>query len=202
MRRSHGHTQQAGGERQAGMTLIELMIAMAVLAIGMAGVMVLLTSAIATNNRNKGDTTGTMVAQMVLEKVANYPANTNGIIQVTDCRPAALGGPQTLNLATTAGPMPNGLGAQLDPAGSGTINWTQAQAAVPANYGMTYYVCGAQGSAAPYDVRWNVVQMTVGGGTTFTKLIVVSARPLGVIGGRVQGMYYQPPVTLRTIASM
>ena len=192
----------AGGNSQAGMTLIELMIAMVVLAIGMAGVMILITSAIATNSRNKGDTSGTMVAQTVLEKIAAYPANVNGIITITDCRPAALGGPQNLTISTAAAVLPNGAGAQLDPAGTGIINWNQAQAAVPANYKMTYYACGVQGTSAPYDVRWNVAQMTVSGGTTLTKLIIVSARPLGVLGGAVQGMYYQPPVTLRTITSM
>lgn len=202
MRRNDAHKRAGSRRGQAGMTLIELMIAMVVLAIGMAGVMILITSAIATNSRNKGDTTGTMVAQMVMEKIANYPANANGVITITDCRPAALGGPQILKIATTAGVMPAGLGAQFNPDGSGTINWNQAQAAVPANYAMTYYVCGAQGTAAPYDVRWNVVQMTTAGGTTFTKLVVVSARALGVLGGAAQGVYYQPPVTLRTITSM
>lgn len=194
--------QAAGGNSQAGMTLIELMIAMVVLAIGMAGVMILITSAIATNSRNKGDTSATMVAQTVLEKIAAYPANVNGIITITDCRPAALGGPQNLTISTTAAVLPVGAGAQLDPAGSGTINWNQPLANVPANYKMTYYACGVQGTAAPYDVRWNIGQMTAVGPTVYTKLIVVSARPLGVLGGSVQGMYYQPPVTLRTITSM
>lgn len=202
MRRSDMRKQAAGRRSQGGMTLIELMIAMAVLAIGMAGVMILITTGIATNSRNKGDTTGTMVAQMVLDKIATYPANAAGIIQVTDCRPANLGGPQLLNISTAAAALPVGAGAQLDPAGSGTINWAQAQANVPVNYGMTYYVCGAQGTSAPYDVRWNIAQMTVIGGTTYNKLIVVSARPLGVLGGAAQGVYYQPPVTLRTITSM
>ncbi len=198
-------TERQSGE--AGMTLIELMIAMLVLVVGMAGIMVMITAAIAGNSRNKGDTTGTMVAQMVLEKIAAYPVNQNAgvvplpFIVVQDCRPANLGGPQNLNIATTAAPLAaGGSGAQLD--GNGNINWLQAQGAVPANYGMTYYVCGAQGTAAPFDVRWNIVQMTVSGGTTYTKLITVSARPLGVLGGRNQGIYYQPPVTIRTITSM
>jgi len=202
MRTSDAPKQQAGRNSQAGMTLIELMIAMVVLAIGMAGVMILITSAIATNSRNKGDTTGTMVAQMVLEKLASYPASQNGLITITDCRPAAQGGPQNLTISTAAAALPAGAGAQLDPNGLGTINWAQNLAAVPANYQMTYWVCGAQGTAAPYDIRWNIAQMTVAGGTTYTKLIVVSARPLGVLGGAAQGMYYQPPVTLRTITSM
>lgn len=200
MTKSNGHKQRARRRREAGMTLIELMIAMVVLAIGMAGVMILITTAIATNSRNKGDTSATMVAQMVLEKIASYPANLNGVIIVQDCRPANLGGPQNLSIATTAGPMKNGAGALPD--ANGNIDWTQNAAAVPANYQMTYYVCGAQGTAAPYDIRWNIVQMNNIGGVTYTKLIVVSARPLGVLGGVAQGMYYQPPVTLRTIASM
>ena len=181
---------------QSGMTLIELMIAMVVLAVGMAGVMILLTTAIATNSRNKSDTTGTMLAQMVLEKIAAFPANQAGMLQVRDCRPAALGGPQTFFIST----LPGGLALLPD----GNINWTVAQAGVPANYGMIFFACGANGQAAPYDVRWNVQVISSLPGppvVIYTKLVTVSSRPSGAFGAR-DARAFAPPVTLRTIAGM
>jgi prepilin-type N-terminal cleavage/methylation domain-containing protein len=47
--RGMAHTNR----KQAGMTLVELMIAMVVLAVGMAGVLLMITSGIASNNRNR-----------------------------------------------------------------------------------------------------------------------------------------------------
>ena len=44
---------------EAGMSLIELMIAMIVLVVGMMGIMVMISTAITTNARNKMDTTAT-----------------------------------------------------------------------------------------------------------------------------------------------
>src|SRR4051794_38484182 len=60
---------------QQGMTLVELLIAMMVLAVGMSGVMTMVVAALASNGRNRTDTTATLVSQMVIEQMANVPAN-------------------------------------------------------------------------------------------------------------------------------
>ncbi len=66
-----GRWQRAG----AGMSLLELMIACLVLVVGLLGGMILITTTIANNNRNKWDSTGTLLAQKTLEAIASVPAN-------------------------------------------------------------------------------------------------------------------------------
>src|SRR5438552_18432468 len=70
---------------EQGMTLIELLIAMAIMAVGMAGVLVMITSAIATNSRNRNDSTGTMLAQMVIEQITAQASTLSNSPQITDC---------------------------------------------------------------------------------------------------------------------
>jgi prepilin-type N-terminal cleavage/methylation domain-containing protein len=170
-------------KNQAGMTMVELMIALTVLVIGMAGVAVLITSAIASNNSSKLDTGGTLLAQGVLEALAS---STSGTITVTDCAN------NNLPLATTGVTSP-GSGANLKT--DGTVDWSgQAYAAVPANYKMNYVTCGAQGQTATYEVRTHIITYTA-----TSRVIVVSARQLGAKSGSVS--LFAPPVTLRTLAS-
>ena len=173
---------------QSGMSLIELMIAMVVLVVGMLALMTLVTTAITTNNRNKLDTTGTMLAQTVLEGIAAQPATVNSTFTLTDCNPA---GAATWTIATAGAASP-GAGANID-ATTGNIDFTQAYSGITANYAMKYVVCGVSGGQSTYDVRWNVRTLT-----SFTKLITVSARQIGATSGRLP--FFSPPITLRTIS--
>src|SRR5258706_15089115 len=67
--------------RQSGMSLIELMFAGFILVVGFMGSLILIFIAIATNTRNKVDTTGTMIAQMVIEEV-NVMSTNNGVTTI------------------------------------------------------------------------------------------------------------------------
>jgi len=182
--------------KQAGMSLIELMIAMVVLVVGMMAIMVMISTAIASNNRNKLDTTATALSQMVVETVVSQSAITGAPITVRDCNPVGAGGTQVWTIATLGAPDP-GAGANLD--ASGNIDFTQTYAAVPANYKMRFVTCGSGGRQATYEVRWNVRTITA-----FSKMVTVSARLSRVTaaGGAPgdQLTYFAPPVTLRTIA--
>lgn len=184
-------TGKAGGPRPsrvtAGMSMVELMIGMAVLAVGMTAVTALFHSAILTNSRAKSDTSATMLAQTVLEKIAAQPATQNATISLTDC-----GGTPTTWTIATAGAAAPGNGATVD-ANSGAIDFTQAYANVPANYKMLFAGCGAGGRQMTFDVRWNVLTVTAN-----TRLITVAARPLGATGGN-RPRQFAPPITLRTI---
>ena len=171
----------------AGMSMMELMVAMAVLAVGMTAVTALFHSAILTNNRAKVDTNATMLAQTVLEKIAAQPATQNATISLTDC-----GGTPTTWTIATAGAAAPGNGATVD-ANSGAVDFTQAYADVPANYKMQFKGCGAGGRQTTFDVRWNVQTVTAN-----TRLIAVAARPLGATGG-TRPRQFAPPITLRTI---
>ncbi len=178
-------------KRQRGMTLIELIMAVTMLVVGLVAILGLVTTAISSNNRNKMDTGGTMLAQMVLEKIAAQPSNLGASFQLQDCRPDA---PNTWTVRTATA-NPPGNGSLLD--GNGEIDWSIGYAAVPTDYKMEYVTCGANGQQASYDVRWNIQRVNA-----YSNLITVGARPLGMrtpTGTMLR--FFAPPVSLRTIIS-
>src|SRR5512143_1412327 len=107
---------------QAGMSLIELMIAGAVLVVGFAGVMALIMNAVGSNSRNKKDTSAAAVAQMVLERIQTLPANSTSTTTVTDCAST------TWTISSAVG------GSALS---SGVINFNPSATKVT-NYNMQY----------------------------------------------------------------
>ena len=182
---------------QAGFTLVELMVAMVVLAVGLGALSSLFISAALSNNKNSRNATSTMLAQLVLEQISSQSPNSTATIFLQDC----VG--NTWAIATTGGAAPAGAGAQLDTTSTdysyGGINPTQAYASVPPatnvvpGYAMQYVDCGLGGSVSNYDIRWNVINID-----TYTRLITVSARevsPANQLGGKV----YSMPVTVRGI---
>jgi len=178
-------------EPEQGMTLIELMIAMLVLAIGLAGVTTLLVTAIASNNRNSTDTTATLLAQMVVDQIGSQNIYAPNTITGTDC---ALN-PYTIT--TTPGAVGTGAGATLKT--DGTIDFTQAYSAIPAGYAMQYVVCSSSGGIpATYEVRWNVMSAST---NTTTRMITAAARPLASSANKLGGFYFALPVNLRSIGA-
>ncbi len=179
----------------SGMTLIELMIAMVVLAVGLIAIANVVAIAIANNNRNRLDTTSTMLSEMVLEQIQSVPASSNATITITDCAGAVW------NVNTTGGAAPNGVGAALVPSaaatGAGNIDYTQAEGVIPAGYRMDYTTCGPAGAQFVYEVRWNIVS----GFNQYTKVVTVSSRrKLSTLGPSPNLTYFAPPITLRGMA--
>jgi type II secretory pathway pseudopilin PulG len=169
------------------MSLIELMIAMVVLVVGMLALMLLVITSITSNNRSKLDTTGTMLAQTVLDGIA--AAGIGGTpFTVQDCNSTAL----TIATAGNA----TGLGAMVD-ATTGNINWGgQAFSGVTPGYAIQYVSCGTStGERSAYEVRWNVRTLT-----NFTRLVTVSARQIAMSDNVARPRFFAPPITLRTIA--
>jgi type II secretory pathway pseudopilin PulG len=169
---------------ESGATMIELLIAAAVFLIVSFGVLGLIASSIATNNRNQVDSTQTMLASAIIEQVTSTLIG-SGESFLTDCAGT------TWTISTEVG------GAAL----AGTaIDFSEASP--PADYFMNYVVntpCQADGNLqAVYDVRWNIEVVGAADGTpTNTYLITVSAqREAGGIGD----IYWPAPVTLRTMA--
>lgn len=187
--RTGKRAMQSRRARQAGLSLVELLIAMLVMAVGMMGSMILVRTAIVNNNRNKLDTASTALAQMVLEQISSRSSTLNTTFTVTDCS----GTPRTINPTGAASP---GAGATLLTSGfnSGNIDFSQALAVVPAGYAMQYTTCGPANQRVTYEIRWNVTTMTAN-----TKLITVSARKQ--IASNTSALpYFSVPVTLRGIA--
>lgn len=114
---------------QAGFTLIELMVAMVVLAVGLGALSTLFISATLSNNKNSRNSTATMLAQLVLEQISSQSPNSTATIFLQDCAG------NTWAIATTGAAAPSGAGALLDNTSTdysyGGINPTQAYASVP-----------------------------------------------------------------------
>ena len=164
-----------------GMTILELMIALAVMTVGMGGLLVLFTVAISTNNRNKVDTQAVLTSQMFLELISTSSAAS---LTITDCSS------NSIAITTATG------GAALD-AGN-RINWTQASASVPSGYRRTYVSCaGSATTQVTFEIRWNISTPAIAG-VTGTKLISVSARPNNAVAN---GLFIAVPTTLHTIIS-
>jgi type II secretory pathway pseudopilin PulG len=185
-------TRLRRGER--GSMLIELLISMALLAVGLAGVMVLLVSAVSTNGKARNDTTSTMVAEHILEQISAQPANGTALLQIADCTNT------TWNIDTSGSVQAGGSGGSYggngaDLTATGIVDWTQSYSSIPANYKMQYVACGAGGRQTIYDVRWDVITMT-----SYSRMVVVSARPSS--SQAVGGLRYIVPAQLRTVAGM
>ena len=191
-----------GCRKQDGTTMIELMIAMFILAVGLGAIATLFVVAAKANGRSGKDTSATMLSQKVLETIAAQHPSVATPIVLTDCA-----GNQW-QLATgnggAAANTPTGLGATLLSSASATdpggIDWTQGYANLPpasaasGGYGMRYVDCAQNGRQTVYEVRWNV--MTI---DTNTRLITVAARQQGTQNG---GPMFSVPVTLRGIGGV
>jgi Tfp pilus assembly protein PilV len=177
---------------ESGLSLIELMFAGFVLTVGMLGSLIMIMTAMQSNSRSKFDSTGTMVAQLVMEHINTMPTNqtVGGVlvtsIPITDCTTATHAAETwNVSVAGTAA----GQGAAISGA---EIDWTQNYDAVPNGYRMRYYSCGD----VVWEVRWHIVQLS-----TLTKTIIVSARQSGTaVSGVRSGFIFAPPVTLRTVS--
>jgi len=186
---------------QRGFMLIELLISMVVLTVGLGGLLILMISALHTDNRSSGDTSATMVAEHVIEQISAQPANSPNLIPFTDCAGTVWNVNPVGAAIGAAGTGANGgNGADLNPGPTpggpaGIIDWTQAYAGVPANYKMQWVACGAGGRQTTYDVRWNVISLS-----TYSQLVVISARPAA--SAQSGGLRFVMPVNLRTVQGM
>lgn len=179
----------------AGFTLIELMIAIAILMVGIVPVAQLISGAMEQNFRNRYDSTALMLAQRQLEQMmaqdmtaGNPAANANYFFNTTLPNGTAV----AINLGVNSPPGPSTAGAAVvtDTANNLFINWTQAAGAVPVNYRNQWI--STEGYL--YETRWNVVTyfQTIGGiNQPVGKRIILSTR------GGPQGMA-QVPTTLVT----
>ena len=165
------------GKGQEGLTIIELMIAMFVLAVGILGSMSLVIMAINGDFRSKQQSNSTALAQMVTEKIMSIPAYTSPNLTLTDCAGT------NFTIATAAGG-----GAVTS---SGDVDFTQARVT---NYNMTYTDCGTANRQMTYDVRWRITTIS-----TYAKLLTVSARLNSVTNGATTGSVFGPVVTINTI---
>ncbi|HYL92599.1 MAG TPA: prepilin-type N-terminal cleavage/methylation domain-containing protein [Alphaproteobacteria bacterium] len=174
--------------RASGMSLVELMVAMAILLVGVLGSLAFLAVGIGGNYRNRQSSNSTAMAQLVMEKIRSVGSNSVANVNITDCA----GTVQNITVTGSAA----GSGAQLL-AATGGADYTQApgSAGDPVGYYMLYTDCGTAGRAMTYDIRWRVVTPA----SSRVKVITVSARLVSA-GGNV--LLFSPPVTVRSMIGL
>jgi len=189
-------TRKPEASKEAGFTLVEILIALLVITVGLLGIAILFATAVSNNQRNKVDSGATLVSETVLDQISANNANNAGIITIVDCT----GVGRNFNLASAASP--GGQGATLlpttDPTSPSTIDWNSS-----ANGNTNDFVmCGPAGTQLTYEVRWNVMNMPGTMDATsspYLRLVAVSSRQ------KNQGTnlrFFNPPVTFRTVVGM
>lgn len=191
------HQQGLG---QSGMSMLELLIAMTVLAVGMLGGVAMILAGVQSNSRNKNDTTAVVLDQEILEMFAtykNYP--TSGFVAINDC---GVGVASVHNANVVQAPGPAGAGATLYtnataplPGNVGDIDWTQPSPPLATNavtgYGMQYQACNGD----IFEVRWNVMNPNP---NSRISMLTVSSRQIAA-GATHNATLYATPTTLRTL---
>ena len=161
--------------------MLETLVASAILTILSLSMISLVISAIATNNRNKIDSTQTMLAESMLEQI-HSTFNGNGTSALSDCS-------GTEHTIDTTIPNTGSVGSALS---GNLIDYSEESP--PAGYHMDYVIrtpCTVSGTiVGTYDVRWHLDQV----GATNTYMITVSAKLKNHGEGN---LYFALPTTLR-----
>jgi hypothetical protein len=168
---------------QTGVLLIELMFAGFILTVCSLGVISLIWTSILINNRNRVDSTQTMLAQSVIEQVNSTIIGSESSL-LSDCNG------KTWTISTTPG------GAAM--IGS-VLDFNEENP--PEDYFMTYVLkapCESAGALqATYDVRWHVeIVGAAAGAPTNTFLVTVGAKKNGSTG---TGLVASAPINMRVM---
>jgi prepilin-type N-terminal cleavage/methylation domain-containing protein len=164
-----------------GFSLVEVMIAMAVLAVGLLGGIVVIGVASANNGRSKLHTTAFALAESTMEKIVAIGSKATGAAtqtKITDCAG------NTFTIETAPG------GADLITSGA-FLNTIDFSKPAQTNYSMNYVMCSS-GGGMTYDVRWRIDSP---GYTPNTQVVTVGAKPLPGAAAVVAPLTF--PVTLR-----
>ena len=175
-----------GTRSQRGVTMIETMMAAFILMVGSLSMVGLIIRSIATNNRNKMDSTQMMLATSIAEQIDSTIIG-SGTSELVDCAGT------THTIDTQPG------GADLS---SENVDFSENIAADAAknNYHMDYVLrtpCTSTGAIeGTYDVRWNV-QIIGSAADTKTYLLTIGARMKDHGEGN---QFFSLPVSVRVMS--
>ncbi|MCL4524737.1 MAG: prepilin-type N-terminal cleavage/methylation domain-containing protein [Acidobacteria bacterium] len=149
--------------RQLGFTMVELLIAMAVLMFGIAAVAQLIPISIQSNMRNRYDSTAVVVAERLLNQMISQPLTATQFTDI-DGNVRLLGGAAGLvgNPVQVVSAIPNG-----------ALNLVRVDFGVNAVAGYNFMYTNPNDSIGiPYEVRWTVIT-NLSGATVVSKRILV-----------------------------
>jgi hypothetical protein len=156
---------------QSGFSILEMLLASAILLVGIISVVQLVPASLRLNASNRFDTMATVMAQRELDQMLSQPLSTNAFLD-KDNNVISLGGAGTPGASV----LMNGQTPMIDfSPGAGTP---------PAGF----YLDQTDQSGATFELRWAVIAQ-VSGGKTISKRIIIGCR-------QTNAMQPMMPVTL------
>lgn len=154
-------------KRAGGFTLIEMMLASAILLVGIASVVQLVPASLKSNMYNRMDTTAVTIAQHYLDQMLAQPLSTYSF-QVANQDPNQP--PITISLGDQSHP-DTAVGSPVIMQGSmASIDFTNAVAGYSLNYKDPNDPTGAS-----FDVRWAVIPV-MSNGVIVSRRIIIGCR--------------------------
>jgi prepilin-type N-terminal cleavage/methylation domain-containing protein len=161
LRISLSHRGRARKAQQAGFTLIEMMLACAVLMVGIVSVVQLVPASLKTSVNNRLDTMATVVAQRELDQMLAQPLNGPPTFQDTDGHTVSLGGAG----APGANVVMDGPYA--------TIDFSSDVSSVPDGFSAIYVdLNDLSPNRASFELRWAVFSETNGAKVIGRRIII------------------------------
>jgi hypothetical protein len=166
MRGNFVQTTQADGRararRQCGFSILEMVLASAILMVGIISVVQLVPASLQLNASNRLDTTATVIAQRELDQMLSQPVNlTPPNFTDQDGNIISLGG-----VGSPGAPViMQGQTAQID-----------FTAAPVAGFSIPKYVDPNDPSGARFELRWAVISLPQGNPNPISKRIIIGCR--------------------------
>jgi hypothetical protein len=162
VRRTNGRVK--GHSRQCGFSILEMVLASAIMMVGIISVVQLVPASLQLNASNRLDTTATVIAQRELDQMLSQPLTVSSFLD-TDGRTISLGGA-------------NSPGAPVVMDSQGQTAQIDFTAAPVAGFSIPEYVDPNDPSGASFEVRWAVIPQVspVNPGRVISKRIIIGCR--------------------------
>lgn len=160
--------RRAKARRQCGFSILEMVLASAILMVGIISVLQLVPASLQSSVGNRMDTMATAVAQRELDQMLSQPLAVNSFVDPNTN--------QTISLGGVGSP-----GASVLMSGQSVVVDFSPSAVPPAGFSTTYTTDSSDPNAPSFELRWAVFPQTNNNGTVVSRRIIIGCR-------RVQGV--------------